>query len=131
MVSNENNMSSAADCLNMDTAWFDTLLMSVRKKREHKIDLCGASKKTKQNKIMRCNRYLFFKLKFFIHCIVSKLSKFNYLKFQHCSNLSLWRFQAKELSFTVTFIINTLIVKVNQNNIMQPIKDNYVSVGIG
>ena len=36
------------------------------------------------------------------------------LIFQHCSNSSFWRFQVKEFSFTVTFIINALIIKNNQ-----------------
>ena len=35
---------------------------------------------------------------------------------------SLKRYQAKEFSFTFTFIINTLILKINQKNIMQAIK---------
>ena len=30
-----------------------------------------------------------------------------------------------EFSFTVTFIISTLIIKINQINIMQTIKGNY------
>ena len=33
---------------------------------------------------------------------------------QACKNSSLWKFQAKELPFTVAFVINTLIVKTNQ-----------------
>ena len=50
----------------------------------------------------------------------------NTLNFQHCNNSS----QAKEFSFTVNFIINTLITKINQKN-KQTIKGNYVSVRIG
>ena len=50
--------SSAANCLKVDTIWFD--LMQIRKKREHKIYLCGAPKKTKQNKIKRWNSYTNF-----------------------------------------------------------------------
>ena len=42
---------------------------------------------------------------------------------------SLKRYQAKEFSFTFTFIINTLILKINQKN-MQAIKNKYVSVRI-
>ena len=28
----------------------------------------------------------------------------NFLKFQHCNKSSLWRFQAKEFSFTITLL---------------------------
>ena len=45
----------------------------------------------------------------------------NSLNFQHCNNSSLWKFQAKELPFTVTSIINTVVIKINQKNIMQTI----------
>ena len=38
----------------------------------------------------------------------------NSLNFQHCNNLSVWRLWAKEFSFTVTFIVNTFIIKANQ-----------------
>ena len=47
------------------------------------------------------------------------------------NNSSLWRFQAKDFFFTVTFIINTLSIIINQKNIMQTVKGNYVSVRIG
>ena len=39
-------------------------------------------------------------------------------------------FQLKKSSFTVTFVINTLIIKIIQRNIMQTIKGNYVLVNI-
>ena len=55
----------------------------------------------------------------------------NSLKSQYCNNSPLWRLQAKEFSFTVTFIINTLIKKKQSNNIVQTIKGNYVLVRIG
>ena len=48
----KSNTSSAANCLTVDTIWFD--LMQIRK-REHKIDPSGALKKTKQYKIRRFN----------------------------------------------------------------------------
>ena len=48
-----------------------------------------------------------------------------------CNNSPLSRFQAKELSFTVTFIINTLIIKINQKTILQTRKGNYVRLNIG
>ena len=38
----------------------------MRKKREHKIDPCGAPKKTKQNKIRRCIAILTFTLSLFL-----------------------------------------------------------------
>ena len=41
----------------------------------------------------------------------------NSLDFQRCNSSSLWRFQAKEFSFTVTFIINTLVTEINQKTL--------------
>ena len=41
--------------------------------------------------------------------ILHSILNINSLNFQHCNNPPLWKFQSKELSFTVTFIINTLI----------------------
>ena len=49
----KNNTSLTANYLTIDTIWFD--LMQIRKNRGHKIDPFGAPKKTKQNKIRRCN----------------------------------------------------------------------------
>ena len=51
----------------------------------------GASKKTKQNKIINFNGYTDF-ISFSAAVINMLLS----LKFQHCNNSSLWRFQANE-----------------------------------
>ena len=34
--------------------------VNYKEEREHKIDPCGAPKKTKQNKIRRCNSYTRF-----------------------------------------------------------------------
>ena len=39
----------AANCLTLDTKWFDRLLMYIRKRGGHGIDPCGAHQKTKQN----------------------------------------------------------------------------------
>ena len=52
------------------------------------------------------------------------------LKFQHSDNSSLSIFQAKELSFTVTVIIITLTIKINQKH-MQTIKGNCELINIG
>ena len=49
--------------------------------------------------------------------ILHRISNINYLKFQPCKNSSLERFQAKEFSFTLRFIINTLIIKTNQRTL--------------
>ena len=54
----KNNISSGTNCLAVDSVWFD--LMETKNKREHRIDPCGAPKKTKQNKTGRCNRYTHF-----------------------------------------------------------------------
>ena len=51
--------------------------------------------------------------------ILHRIWNINYLKFQHCSNPSLCGFQAKGSSFTVTFIINTLLIKINQKKAMK------------
>ena len=40
--------------------------------------------------------------------IFHRAQNINALKFQLCDNSSLWMFQAKEFSVTVTFTINTL-----------------------
>ena len=58
--------------------------------------------------------------------ILHKIWNINSLKFQRCNNSSLWMFPAKEYSFIVTFIINTLIIKVNQINIKRTIKGSYM-----
>ena len=58
----KSNISSVSNSLIVDTIWMDTIwfdLMYIRK-REHKIDPCGATKKTKQNRISRCNSYTHF-----------------------------------------------------------------------
>ena len=60
LLAMENTKSSAANCLTVDTKWFDRLLTSIRKKRGHKIYTCGAPKKTKQNNIRRCSSYTRF-----------------------------------------------------------------------
>ena len=55
----KNNILSVTNCLTVDTIGFD--LMYIRKKREHKIDPCGVSKKSKQNKIRNSyNNYTHF-----------------------------------------------------------------------
>ena len=51
--------------------------------------------------------------------ILHRISKINSLNFEHCNNSSLWLFQAKEFYFTVTFIVNTLIIKLNQKTSKQ------------
>ena len=68
MSTMKNNISSVANCLTVDTVWFDRLLMQIRKKRGHKIDPCGVPKKTKQNKIRRCNTH-------FTHLKISTLQQ--------------------------------------------------------
>ena len=67
-----------------------------------------------------------FRLKLLIYCTGLK---YTFLKFQHYNKSS--RFEAKEFSFTVTFIINILFIKINQKNIMQTAKGNNVLVRIG
>ena len=78
--------------------------MYIRQKREHKIDPCGKAKKTKQNKIKRCDSYT--------HIVTTCF------------------FSSKRILFHCSFYINTLIMKINQKTIMQTIKCNYVSVRI-
>ena len=43
------NVSLVANCLTVNTKWFDQLLMQIRENRGHEIDPCGAPKKAKQN----------------------------------------------------------------------------------
>ena len=52
------NISSTANCLH----WilYDLIQCILIRKREDKIDPCGSPKKTKQNKIRRCNSYNHF-----------------------------------------------------------------------
>ena len=70
----KNNISTAASCLTVDNIWFDRLLMYIRKQRGHKIDSCGAPKKTKQNKIRRCNSYTHF-ISFFLPEVINILHR--------------------------------------------------------
>ena len=49
--------------------------------------------------------------------ILHRISNINYLNFQPCNNSSLGRFLAKEFSFTLRFITNTLIIKTNQRTL--------------
>ena len=49
--------------------------------------------------------------------ILHRISSINYLNFQPCNNSSLGRFLAKEFSFTLRFIANTLIIKTNQRTL--------------
>ena len=46
--------------------------------------------------------------------ILHRIWNINSLNFQQCNNSFLGRFQAKERSFTATFIINSLIAKINK-----------------
>ena len=46
----KSNIQSAANCLTVDTIWFDLLYIT---KREHKIDPCNTPKKSKQNKVCK------------------------------------------------------------------------------
>ena len=72
-----------------------------------KINLIQSFNSFNSNKIRRCNSYPPF-----IYFLAEVINiNINSLKFQHCDNLPLSRLPEKELSFTVTFVINTLIIK--------------------
>ena len=47
----------------------------------------------------------------------------NILRFHNCNSSSLQMFRAKSFFFTVTFIINTLYITINQKSIIKIIKD--------
>ena len=86
------------------------------------MDLCGASKKTKQNEIIECilsSHTHFFSFLAEVINVLHRIQNINSLKFQHYNNSFLWRFQAKELCFILTFIVNTLIIKINQKTCKQ------------
>ena len=57
--------------------------------------------------------------------ILNRIYKINFLKFQRRNNSILSRFEAKELSFNLTLIINTFFIKINQKNITQTILDSH------
>ena len=57
--------------------------------------------------------------------ILNRIYNINFLKFQR-NNSTLSRFEAKELSFNLTLIINTFFIKINQKNITQTILDSHV-----
>ena len=59
----------------MDTIWFDRFLMLIGKKRGHEVDPCGKPKKSKQNKIRRCNSYTHFIYLFFLAEVINILHK--------------------------------------------------------
>ena len=56
--------------------------------------------------------------------ILNRIYNINFLKFQR-NNSTLSRFEAKELSFNLTLIINTFFIKINQKNITQTILDRH------
>ena len=45
--------------------------------------------------------------------ILNRIYNINSLKFQRHNNSTLSRFEAKELSFNLTLIINTFFIKIN------------------
>ena len=58
--------------------------------------------------------------------ILNRIYNINSLKFQRHNNSTLSRFEAKELSFNLTLIMNTFFIKINQKNITQTILDSHV-----
>ena len=60
--------------------------MQIRKKKEHKIDPSGAPKKTKQNKIRRCNNSYILTLSLFLAEVIYIFHDLKY-KFSNLSTL--------------------------------------------
>ena len=60
--------------------------------------------------------------------MLHRIENINSLKFQACRNSSLWRFQAKESSFSVTFNINALFIKINQKQLF--ISKEWLNIGL-
>ena len=87
-------------------------------KRLHKIKL--------EDVIVILTLFLFLAEVINMYCIGFNI---NSLNFQHCTNSSRWRLQAKEFSFTVTYYKH--FHYKNQLKNMQTIKGNYVLVSIG
>ena len=49
--------------------------MLIGKKRGHEVDPCGKPKKSKQNKIRRCNSYTHFMYLFFLAEVINILHR--------------------------------------------------------
>ena len=103
-VSNmKDNSILSTNCLIVDTMSFDRLFMCKLERTRHKTNLFSLLKKTEKNKLEDAYLLFIFWPKLFICYTGFKILVF--FKFQHSKNLSLWRFQAKEIFFTATLII--------------------------